>query len=95
MKNVSFLNRLINGGFLLLGTFIFSKVLQYLILNYLNLPFSINPMSIIGDASVALNASSLSKYTYIFFDFVCFAFFYFTLKKARSFIRRLQRRVNI
>jgi ABC-type amino acid transport system permease subunit len=52
-------------------------------------------LSFIGEADLALNASSLSKYTYIFFDFVCFALFYFTLKKMRSFIRRLQRRVNI
>jgi hypothetical protein len=87
MKNVSFLNRLINGGFLLLGTFILSKVLQYLILNYLNFPFFINPLSFIGEADLALNVSSLSKFTYIFFDFVCFAFFFFTLKKcAHSFV---------
>ena len=95
MKNKSFAHKIFDGVILLLGITLCSKLLQYSVLSYLNLPFSINPMSFIGEADLALNAFSLSKYTYIFFDFVCFAFFYFTLKKMRSFIRRLQRRVNI
>lgn len=95
MKNISFAHKIFDGVVLLLGITLCSKLLQYSVLSYLNLPFSINPMSFIGEADLALNASSLSKYTYIFFDFVCFAFFYFTLKKMRSFIRRLQRSVNI
>jgi hypothetical protein len=74
MKKVSLLDKLLTGGLLLLGTFIVSKVLQFYILSYFNLPFFINP--IFGDMETPDN------FAYIFGDFVLFGVVYYLLKQC-------------
>gem|GEM_PF-3297480 len=78
MKDVPLLNKVIYFGFLLLGTYLCSKMLQLIILYFLNQPFFINPMSITQSDEF----TSSIKTSLILLDFISFALCYFGLSKC-------------